>query len=52
MNLSMWIGGIVIGAVVSFAAGYWVRQRRAAAMLGSAEVKAQQVMADAAREAE
>ena len=52
MNLSMWIGGIVIGAVVSFAAGYWVRQRRAAAMLGSAERKAQQVMADATREAE
>jgi ribonuclease Y len=52
MNLSMWIGGIVIGAVVSFAAGYLVRQRRAAAMLGSAERKSEQVLADAARDAE
>jgi ribonuclease Y len=52
MSEGMWIGGIVIGAVVSFFVGYLVRQRRGVALLGSAERQAQQVMADAAREAE
>jgi ribonuclease Y len=37
---------------VSFAVGYLVRQRRGVALLGSAERKAQQVLTDAARDAE
>ena len=52
MNTTVWIGGIVLGAVVSFWGGYLVRARRAAAQLGSAERKAIQVLADSAREAE
>ncbi|NOT35516.1 MAG: ribonuclease Y [Candidatus Eisenbacteria bacterium] len=52
MNTWGWIGGIVLGAALSFTAGYLLRARRAVAQLGSAERQAKRVTEDAARESE
>jgi ribonuclease Y len=52
MNMVMWIGGIVLGAVVSFSVGWLVRSRLAASRLGDAERQAQMVVEEARREAE
>ena len=51
MNATVWIGSGA-AAVMAFAAGYFVRARRAAAQLGSAERKARQVHEDSTRDAE
>jgi ribonucrease Y len=51
MNATVWIGAAA-AAVIAFGAGYFVRARRAAAQLGSAERKARQVEEDSTREAE
>ena len=52
MNSVFWLGGIVIGAVVSFGVGWMVRSRLAATRLGDAERQAQVVVDEARREAE
>ena len=52
MNPLTWIGGIVLGAVVSFIAGYVVRARIGRRNLQSAERHAQSVLEQAGREAE
>ncbi|MBI5709982.1 MAG: ribonuclease Y [Candidatus Eisenbacteria bacterium] len=52
MNPLTWIGGIVLGAVVSFFAGYVVRARIGRRNLQSAERLAQSVLEQAGREAE
>ena len=52
MNPLTWIGGIVLGAVVSFIAGYVVRARIGRRNLQSAERHAQSVLDQAGREAE
>jgi len=52
MNLVMWIGGIVVGAVVSFGIGWLMRSRLATTRLGDAERQAQVVGETAQREAE
>jgi ribonuclease Y len=52
MNLWPWIGGIALGAVVSFFVGYLVRARIGASRLGAAEKSAERVLEEAARQAE
>ena len=52
MNSMFWIGGIVIGAVVSFGVGWLVRSRLALSRLGDAERQAQVLVDEARREAE
>jgi ribonuclease Y len=52
MNVLVWIGGIAVGAVVSFAVGWMVRSRLAAQRLGDAERKAQVIIDDSRREAD
>ena len=52
MNSVLWIGGIVIGAVVAFAAGWGMRSRRASHRRDDAERQAQSLVEDARREAE
>ena len=52
MNLVMWIGGIAVGAVVSFGIGWLLRSRLATTRLGDAERQAQIVVEAAQREAE
>jgi ribonuclease Y len=51
MNATVWIEVAAV-AVMAFATGYFVRARRAAAQLGSAERRARQVEEDSTREAE
>jgi ribonuclease Y len=51
MNVWLWIGGIVLGAVVSFFLGYAMRSRLASRRLGDAERQAQVMLEDARREA-
>jgi len=52
MNIAMMAGGTVIGVVVAFALGWFVRSRLGKARLRSAEHRAQSVLEDAAREAD
>ena len=52
MNIGLWIGGIVIGAVVSFVVGWAVRARLAARRLGDAERQAQVIVDESRREAD
>jgi ribonuclease Y len=52
MTTMLWIGGIVLGAVVSFWIGWAVRSALAHSRLGTAERTAKQVLDDASREAE
>jgi ribonucrease Y len=52
MSELSWIGGIVLGAVLSFGIGFWMRSRIGARRLGSAEREAQRVLEEAGREAE
>src|SRR2546425_5357695 len=52
MNLLNAIGGIALGAVVAFFAGYFLRARLGRAKLTSAEQQARGVLEQAAREAE
>ncbi|TMQ68416.1 MAG: ribonuclease Y [Candidatus Eisenbacteria bacterium] len=52
MTTLVWIGGIALGAVVSFVLGYLLRARQAGHKLGSAEREAQRLLEDAGREAE
>jgi len=52
MNLWVVIGGILGGAVVSFAVGYLARARLGAARLDSAEQRARGVLDEAARDAD
>src|SRR5437667_3923606 len=52
MNLTLWIGGIALGAVVSFFLGYLMRSRLGALRLQSAERQAAAVTDQSARDAE
>jgi ribonucrease Y len=52
MNTVLWIGGIVIGAVVAFMVGWQTRSRLAASRRNDAERQAQGLLEDARREAE
>jgi ribonuclease Y len=52
MTELIWIGGIVLGAVLAFWVGFLMRARIGARHLGSAERQAQRVIEDAGREAE
>jgi len=52
MDTMLWIGGIAVGAVVSFAVGWLARSRLAKTRLGDAERQAQMLVEDARREAE
>jgi ribonuclease Y len=52
MEQTIWIGGIVLGAAVSFVVGYVIRARRGATRLSSAERQAQLLLDAAGREAE
>lgn len=52
MNPGLWLGGIGVGAVVSFLAGWWVRARQGRARLRGAEQQAAAVLAEARREAD
>ena len=52
MNVTLWIGGIALGAVVSFFLGYLMRSRLGALRLQSAERQAAAVTDQSARDAE
>ncbi len=52
MNTGLWIGGIVIDAVLAFLLGWFVRSQLGKARLRSAEQRAQSVIEDATREAD
>ncbi len=52
MDLTIWIGGAALGAVVAFFAGYLVRVRIGRNLLHSAERQGQTVLEQAGREAE
>jgi ribonuclease Y len=52
MTSAFWIGGIVVGAVVSFGLGFWLRARQASTRLGSAERETHRLLEEAGREAE
>ncbi len=52
MSSLVWIGGIVLGAVVSFGLGFWLRARRGSSQLHSAEQRTQRLLDEAQREAE
>ncbi|HYM81213.1 MAG TPA: ribonuclease Y [Candidatus Limnocylindria bacterium] len=52
MDTTTWIGGIVLGAAVSFGIGYWMRARLGTTRLHSAEQQAQRLLEAAGREAE
>ena len=52
MNTVLWIGGIVIGAVVAFVVGWGLRSRRAGQRRDDAERQAASLLEDARREAE
>ncbi|HEY3215574.1 MAG TPA: ribonuclease Y [Candidatus Eisenbacteria bacterium] len=52
MTSAFWIGGIALGAAVSFAVGFWVRARQATTRLAGAERETQRLLEDAGREAE
>jgi ribonuclease Y len=52
MNNLTWIGGIAIGAVLAFAAGYLLRARLGRLKLDSAERQARGLLEQAARDAE
>jgi ribonuclease Y len=52
MSTATWIGGIVIGAAVAFAVGYWLRANLGRTRLRSAEGAAKQLLESATREAE
>src|SRR5215471_1906510 len=52
MNIALWIGGIVIGAVVAFAVGWLMRSRVAVARRNDAERQGQSLLEGARQEAE
>ena len=52
MTVLQWIGGIALGAVVSFFLGYGIRARMGASRLSSAEQKARKLLEEAAGQAE
>ncbi len=52
MNTGLWIGGIVLDAVLAFLLGWFVRSQLGKARLRSAEQRAQSVIEDATREAD
>jgi len=52
MTIMYWIGGIALGAVVSFWLGFVMRARRATSNLQSAEGQAQRLLEEAGRDAE
>src|SRR5215470_15413167 len=52
MNIALWIGGIVIGAVVAFFGGWRMRSRVAATRRNDAEHQAQALLDGARQEAE
>src|SRR3989449_3949030 len=52
MNVTLWIGGIALGAVVSFFLGYLMRARLGALRLQSAERQAASLTEQSARDAE
>ena len=52
MNSTMWIGGILLGAVVSFGTGWLLRARQGRVRLQGAERQAQGLLEQAGREAE
>jgi ribonuclease Y len=52
MTIGMWIGALALGVVAAFALGWFVRSQLGRARLRSAEQRAQQVLADARRDAE
>jgi ribonuclease Y len=52
MNMVGWIGGIAVGAALSFGLGFWLRARQGQARLSSAEQQAQRLLELAARQAE
>jgi ribonuclease Y len=52
MDQTIWVGGIAVGAVVAFIAGYFVRARAGRNSLQSAEHRAQTLLDQAQREAE
>jgi len=52
MNSTMWIGGIFLGAVVSFGIGWLLRARQGRVRLQGAERQAQGLLEQAGREAE
>ena len=52
MDTMLWIGGIAVGAVVSFVVGWQARARLASSRLGDAERQAHMLVEEARREAE
>ena len=52
MKSMLWIGGVVLGAVVAFLAGLFMRARLGAARMESAERQAENLLDQARREAE
>lgn len=52
MHPMIWIGGILLGAVVSFVVGYGMRAHHGATRSSSIEQRARQVLEDAGRQAE
>jgi len=52
MSSVQWVGGIVIGAAVAFALGYWLRARHGRSQLTSAEQQARLVLEEANRQAD
>ncbi len=52
MNSGLWIGGVVLAAVVAFALGYWIRARAGARALDSAERRAHDLGEQANRDAD
>src|SRR5262249_12970868 len=51
-NIALWVGGVVIGAVVAFAVGWTMRSRVAVARRNDAERQAQSMLEGARQEAE